>query len=89
MDNTFVANVNGVDVKYEILFSFDNEELKRTYIAYTDHSKDGGKENIYMGYIDPFNDEFSVLPVTTKEETQMFNDVLAEIKTGNNFQVIE
>ncbi len=81
MENTFVGVVNGIEVTYEILFTFDNEELKRTYVAYTDHQKDkDGKENIYMGYINPYANDFELLPVTTPEEISMFNDVLAEIQ---------
>lgn len=81
MENTFVGIVNGIEVTYEILFTFDNEELKRTYVAYTDHKKDlDGKENIYMGYVNPYVDDFELLPVESPEEINMFNDVLKQIQ---------
>ena len=84
----FIANVNGVEVKYDILFTFDNVELARTYIAYTDHKLTDGKESIYMGYLDPYSDDFKVLPVASEEEKKMFDDVLNEIKTGSNYMVV-
>ena len=39
---------SGVEREYEMLFTFDSDETKKSYMVYTDHDKDAdGKEKVY------------------------------------------
>ncbi len=76
---------DGQEVECDIIFTFDNEELEKRYIAFTDYTKDeNGRQNIYFGAIRPNIDyeklEYNQLDkVTSKEELAMLQDVLNQI----------
>ena len=35
-----VTNEEGQEIEYEVLFTFDSDETKKSYMVYTDDSKD-------------------------------------------------
>ena len=50
-NNTFkVINDEGKEIVCDILFTFDSEETKKSYIVYTDNSKDEVKEEVIGDY---------------------------------------
>ena len=53
--NTFtVLNDEGKEVTCEILFTFDSEETKKSYIVYTDNTTDEeGNVKVYASIYDP------------------------------------
>lgn len=71
---------DGKEVECDILFTFDNEELQRTYVGYTDHSIDqNNREVIYIAYYDINADKKELKEIQTQEELDMVHDVLEEI----------
>ena len=77
MDNVMikVLDDNGNLVEHKILFSFECEELNKSYVAF-----EGKKENeICVASYDPEEDFNKLEPVTDEEELKMVNDVLNQI----------
>ena len=71
---------DGKEVECDILFSFDNEELQRTYVGYTDHSIDqNNREVIYIAYYNMNAEKKELKEIQTQEELDMVHDVLEEI----------
>ena len=43
-----ITNENGIEVEYEVLFTFESDETKKNYIVYTDNSLDeDGNTRVY------------------------------------------
>ena len=84
MDNEKITiNKNGQEIECDILFTFDCDELSKTYIGYTDNTKnEKGEENIYVSSIDILGDHSKLNDVTTQEEWDMINDVMKELMQG-------
>ena len=57
--NTFsMIDENGNEVVYDVLFTFDNDETGKSYIAYTDNTKDEqGNIRVYANIYDPNGEE--------------------------------
>lgn len=74
-DKSFtLINDDGVEVKYDVLFTFDSDDTKKSYIAYTDNTYDEeGNISVYASTYDPNSKEM----------------VLGEIKTDKEWKVIE
>ena len=75
-----IIEKNGKEVEYEILFTFENEELRRQYVGYTDHSiGENGRKNIYVSAYDPIVGFGKLEDITTQEELEMVQNVLEQI----------
>ena len=74
-NNSFtMLNEAGEEVKYDVLFTFDNEETNKSYIAYTDNTyDDDGNISVYASTYDPNSSE----------------DILGKIETENEWKVVE
>lgn len=74
-NNSFtMLNEAGEEVKYDVLFTFDNEETNKSYIAYTDNTyDDDGNISVYASTYDPNSSEV----------------ILGKIETGNEWKVVE
>lgn len=82
MKNTTIKilNENGNLVEHNILFTFECEELGKSYIAYD--ANEVGKESeqvVCVASYDPNFDLNKLEPVTDSEELKMVNDVLLQI----------
>ena len=82
MENTVVKILddNGNLVEHNILFTFECEELGKSYIAY-DGNPAGkeGEQIICVASYDPEVDLNKLEPVTEPEELKMVNDVINQI----------
>lgn len=77
---TITIKKNGQEVECEVLFTFENDELKKQYIGYTDHSiGENGRKNIYVSSYDPLLGTNKLEDITTPEELDMVRDVLNQI----------
>ena len=93
-ENTFkVINDRGEEIMCDILFTFDSEETKKSYIVYTDNSKDeSGNIQVYASIYDPNQEDQKLEPITTEQEWKdietILNTLQEEIKkkidTANN-----
>lgn len=77
---TITIMKDGKEVECEVLFAFENDELKKQYIGYTDHSiGENGRKNIYVSSWNPVLGTDKLEDITTQEELDMVRDVLNQI----------
>lgn len=73
-----MTNDKGETVECEVLLTIDSEEYGNSYIVYTDHSMDeNGNIKTYASIYDPTGKSLDLKPVTTDEEWDMIESVLA------------
>ena len=73
-----MKNDKGETVECEVLMTIDSEEFGKNYLVYTDHKIDeNGSIQTYAGIYDPTGKNLNIDPVTTEEEWDMIESVLA------------
>ncbi len=66
--------------EYEIIFTFDSEETKKSYIVYTDHSMEKGKMKVYANVYDKTGRSKELLPIETEEEWNTIETFLSKLE---------
>ena len=63
--NTFkIKGENGEEVTCEVLFTFDSEETKKSYIVYTDNTTDkDGNVRVYASVYNPDAQYTELMPI--------------------------
>lgn len=76
--NTFkVINNEGQEVTCDILFTFDSDETKKSYIVYTDNSKDEtGNIQVFASIYDPKQENPKLDPIETDAEWKIIETIL-------------
>ena len=68
--NSFtVINDEGKEITCDVLFTFDSDETKKSYIVYTDNTKDKeGNIQVYASIFNPESEDVTeLLPIETEE----------------------
>ena len=88
--NSFtVINDEGQEITCDVLFTFDSDETKKSYIVYTDNTKDKeGNIQVYASIFNPESEDVTeLLPIETEKEWKVIETILEslqdEIKNGN------
>lgn len=78
MENITITNSKGEKMNYHVLFTFDSKEFKKSYVVYTDFSKDENSDiNVYYSSYKDGN--LSKLEkVESKEEIELIDKLLEE-----------
>ena len=82
-----VYDENGNEVICDILFTFDSEETKKSYIVYTDNTKDAdGKIQVYASIYDPKDEKMKLEDIKTEKEWKVIDTILQTLQeeVGNN-----
>ena len=84
---TFKAiNNEGVEVQYEVLFTFESEETSKIYFVYTDDtSDDSGNVKVYAStYIieGDEGDKYNLSPIETDKEWKVIETILNELQAN-------
>ena len=76
--NTFkVINNEGEEVICNILFTFDSEETKKSYIVYTDNTTDeSGNIQVYASIFNPDDSNTKLEPIETEKEWKVIETIL-------------
>ena len=84
--NTFkVKNDKGEEVTCEVLFTFDSEETKKSYIVYTDNTTDkDGNVRVYASIYKPDTEIKELLPIESEREWKIVETILESIQEENN-----
>lgn len=73
-----MTNDKGEQITCEVVLTIDSDEFGKSYIVYTDHTMDDdGNIKTYASIYDPTGASLDLLPVTTDEEWDMIEAVLA------------
>ena len=88
--NSFtMIDENGKEIEYDVLFTFESDETKKNYIAYTDNTKDeNGNIQVYASTYDSEDPETKLEAITTDKEWKVIETILEtlqeEIKNKKN-----
>ena len=82
-----ILEVDGKEVEYSILFTFDSKDTNKSYIGYTDNKISiNGRKTIYVSSYNPLSEKIELEDITDEKELNMIQDVLSKIDseaTGN------
>ncbi len=80
--HSFIATLkSGKTVEYEILFTFDSEEMKKSYIIFTDNKVDeAGSIMTYAATYTNENDELKLSDIKTEKEWNLVEKILSQIE---------
>lgn len=71
---------DGKEVECDILFTFDCEGTKKSYVGYSDNTiAPNGRKTIYVSSYDPQKKEIKLEDITDEKELKMVQDVLVKI----------
>lgn len=89
MDNgkIIVKNSDGKTTECDVLFTFDSEETNKSYIVYTDNTKDDlGNIKVYANTYDEHSEEGFLGEIKTNEEWNTIEQIFSSINSseGNN-----
>ncbi len=84
--NTFtVLDDKGEEVTCEVLFTFDSEETKKSYIVYTDNTTDdAGNIRVYASIYNPESETTELTPIESDREWKIVETILESIQEDNN-----
>lgn len=82
--NTFtVINNEGKEVLCDVLFTFDSDETGKSYVVYTDNTKDQtGNIQVYASIFNPDDDSDAteLLPIETEKEWKVIETILESLQ---------
>jgi len=76
-----VFNDEGKEVECEVLFTFDSDETKKSYMVYTDNTVDEeGNTKVYASIYNPNEENPKLEPIETDKEWKIIETILEEIQ---------
>ena len=76
-----IKNDKGEVMECDVLFTFDSDETGKSYIAYTDNTKDEqGNIKVYANIYDPNGESLRLEPITTEKEWKAINNILVSVQ---------
>lgn len=78
-----IQNEAGKEIDCEVLFTFDSEETKKSYIIYTDNTTDeSGSTRVYASIYDPTGQKQDLLPIETETEWNTIESILSKLESN-------
>ena len=76
-----VINDEGREIVCDVLFTFDSDETGKSYIVYTDNTKDeGGNIKVYASIFVPEDENTELLPIKSDKEWKVIEAILSSIQ---------
>ncbi len=76
-----IKNNEGKELECDVLFTFDSEETKKSYIVFTDNTLDENNNiKVYANTYDPEGKIDELGPVETKKEWQIIENLLSSLQ---------
>ena len=91
-NNSFtMLNEPAEEVKYHVIYTFDNEQTNKSYIAYTDNTyDDDGNISVYASTYDPNSSEVILGKIETENEWKVvetiLNTIQQEVRQADNIE---
>lgn len=81
-ERTFtITDSNGKTTEYEILFTFDSDETKKSYIVFTDNNKDkDGNIITYAATYEKDGNKLELNDIKTEKEWTLIENLLSQIE---------
>lgn len=85
-NNTFkMTNNEGKQIIYEVIFTFDSDETEKSYIIYTDNTRnDEGKLKLYASTYNLNKDNLELKPIKSDKEWKVINVIVNSIQENFN-----
>lgn len=84
-NKVFLAKDNkGVEREFEIIYKFDSDQTKRSYLIYTDGEKEEGRVKVYANIYDKTGTNRNLIPIETEEEWNTIEALLSKLEDLNN-----
>ncbi len=79
-DGKFVViNPQGEHIDCEILFTFDSDDTGKSYVVYTDNTRDqNGELKVYASIYDPEGKDLSLREIKPRAEWEMIDKLLED-----------
>lgn len=75
-----VKNKNDESIECDVLFTFDNDITKKSYIVYTDNSLDElGNVRVFANTFDKESDNGELGEISSKEEWDLIEQIFSSI----------
>lgn len=75
-----ITNNKGEELECSVLFTFDDERLKKSYIIYTDNTLDeNGQVKVYANIYDPSGKDTTLSKIETEEEWENIENILSSL----------
>lgn len=87
-----IKNNKGEELTCNVLFTFDSDEFKKSYIVFTDGTlDDNGNIKVYANTYDPSGEDINLGVIENDEEWKVIENLLASLqeKLGANNEVKE
>lgn len=76
-----IFNDAGEEIECEVLFTFESDETKKSYMVYTDNTTDEeGNTKVYASIYEPSDEEPKLQPIESDEEWSIIEGILSEIQ---------
>ncbi len=76
-----VTDNSGETIEYEILFTFDSDETKKSYIVFTDNNTDeDGSLITYAATYSKIGEKLELKDIETDKEWNLIENLLAQIE---------
>ena len=76
-----IKNNEGKELECDVLFTFDNEETKKSYIIFTDNTLDENNNiKVYANTYDPEGNSEDLGPIETEKEWQIIENLLSSLQ---------
>ena len=80
-----IVNDEGNEIECEILFTFDSDETKKSYIVYTDNTLDEeGSTKVYASVYDPTGQNPALMPIETEKEWKLVEGILNNLNKAKD-----
>ena len=75
-----IKNEKNEEIECDVLFTFDNNETNKSYIVYTDNTKDElGNIKVYANTFDEYSEDGLLGTVETEEEWAIIEQIFSSI----------
>lgn len=76
-----IVDDKGKEIECEILFTFDSDETRKSYIVYTDNTLDEeGSTKVYASVYDPTGQNSALMPIETEKEWLVIENILSSVQ---------
>lgn len=76
-----IKNNKGEELECEVLFTFDSDEFKKSYIIFTDNSLDEfGNVKVYANTYDPSGESIDLGKIETDKEWEVIEELLSSLQ---------
>ncbi len=75
-----IKDAKGNEKECEIIYKFDSDQTQKSYVIYTDGTKENGLLKVYANIYDKTGTDLNLKPIETEEEWNTIEALLAKLE---------